>query len=99
LGLARQSRNEPRGGAVVVEAEGEGGQGRSLHMLIDVEDNYLGVGTAVVVVARQLLAGAFRGNTGVHLMGELVDPVRTLGDLAALGIPCRQRWQETPLAG
>ncbi|MBN2372128.1 MAG: saccharopine dehydrogenase NADP-binding domain-containing protein [Vicinamibacteria bacterium] len=98
LWLAKTQR-EPCGGAVVVEADGDGGRGgRSLHLLIDVEDNYLGVGQAVVVVARQCLADVFRGKVGVHIMGELVDPDRTLADLAALGVPCREAWRTTPLA-
>lgn len=92
-------QHEPRGGAVILEAEGDGGQEPSLHLLIDIEDNYLGVGQATVVVARQLLDGALRGKTGVHLMGELVDPARTIADMTAVGIPCRQTWKAAPLAG
>jgi hypothetical protein len=99
LWLSKGKKGEPRGAVAVVEAEGEGGQERSLHLLIDVEDNYLAVAKAVAVVARQYLGGAFGGKTGVHLMGELVDPDRTLTELAAMGIPCRQTWKVTPLAG
>jgi hypothetical protein len=87
------------GGAVIVEAEGDGGRDRSLHLLIDTEDNYGGVAQAAVVVAAQRLDGALRGKTGVHLMGEIVDPAGTIADMTAAGIPCRETWRATPLFG
>ncbi len=91
-------QDQMSGGAVIVEAEGDGGRDRSLHLLIDTEDNYGGVGQAAVVVARQRLDGSLGEKTGVHVMGEIVDPGRTVAAMTEAGIPCRETWRATPLA-
>ena len=55
-------------------------------ILFDREDNYYSTGITMVAFINQYLAGEFSNLSGVHLMGDIIDPVQGVRDIKAFGL-------------
>ena len=84
---SKMMRGDLPGYAIVLEADGQrGGEERSVRILLDHEDNYYSTAAAVAAFINQYLDGDFRGLSGVHMMGHILDPEKAVLDLSVFGL-------------
>lgn len=88
--LSKRVVRPPFGVVLKLEATGTlGGRPAELTLFLSHPDGYMLTAIPVVACLRQVLDGSI-ADTGLHMMGHVVDPVTLVNDMKAMGVQVRR---------